>query len=136
MSKRAGPRASEIDQQEARGSARAKRDRETSNGARPPALASQRWIVMTRAPRVGRQNFTLGGVPVSLFDWSTPIPNFFWEVYDRWIAPSVTQALQVDLHERMINQVAKGGRLLDVGSGGGQHAVRVVQERPDLRVTG
>jgi ubiquinone/menaquinone biosynthesis C-methylase UbiE len=26
--------------------------------------------------------------------------------------------------------------LLDVGSGGGQHAVRVVQERPDLRVVG
>jgi ubiquinone/menaquinone biosynthesis C-methylase UbiE len=73
---------------------------------------------------------------VSLFDWSTPIPNLFWEVYDRWIAPSVTQALQVDLHERMIKSVPKGARLLDVGSGGGQHAVRVVQERPDLQVVG
>jgi ubiquinone/menaquinone biosynthesis C-methylase UbiE len=71
-----------------------------------------------------------------LFDWSTPIPNLFWEVYDRWISPSVVQALQVDLHERMIKSVARGGVLLDVGSGGGQHAVRVVQDRPDLRVVG
>jgi ubiquinone/menaquinone biosynthesis C-methylase UbiE len=73
---------------------------------------------------------------VSLFDWSTPIPNLFWEIYDRWIAPSVTQALQVDLHERMIKKVPAGGRVLDVGSGGGQHAVSLVQERPDLRIVG
>jgi ubiquinone/menaquinone biosynthesis C-methylase UbiE len=60
----------------------------------------------------------------------------FWEIYDRWIAPSVTQALQVDLHERMIKSVPHAGQVLDVGSGGGQHAVQVVQERPDLRVVG
>lgn len=73
---------------------------------------------------------------MSLFDWSTPIPNLFWEVYDRWISPSVVQVLQVDLHERMIKSVPRGGTLLDVGSGGGQHAVQVVRERPDLRVIG
>jgi ubiquinone/menaquinone biosynthesis C-methylase UbiE len=73
---------------------------------------------------------------VSLFDWSTPIPNLFWEIYDRWISPSVVQALQVDLHERMITSVPRGGTLLDVGSGGGQHAVQIVRARPDLRVVG
>jgi ubiquinone/menaquinone biosynthesis C-methylase UbiE len=73
---------------------------------------------------------------LSVFDWSTPVPNAFWEIYDRWIAPSVVQALQVDLHERLASKIPRGGRVLDVGSGGGQHAVRLVQERPDLQVIG
>lgn len=73
---------------------------------------------------------------MSILDWSTPVPDLFWEIYDRWISPSVVQALQVDLHERMIRDVARGARLLDVGSGGGQHAVRVAQDRPDLRIEG
>lgn len=73
---------------------------------------------------------------MSILDWSTPVPNLFWEIYDRWIAPSVVQALQVDLHERMIRRVPRGGRVLDVGCGGGQHAVRIVQDRPDLQVIG
>ncbi|HEX6243884.1 MAG TPA: methyltransferase domain-containing protein, partial [Polyangiales bacterium] len=73
-------------------------------------------------------------VTLSVLDWSTPVPDLFWEIYDRWISPSVIQALQVDLHERLIKRVPRGARLLDVGTGGGQHAVRVVRERPDLRV--
>lgn len=71
---------------------------------------------------------------MSVFDWSTPVPDLFWEIYDRWISPSVVQALQVDLHEHMMSRVPKGARLLDIGCGGGQHSVRVVQERPDVRV--
>jgi ubiquinone/menaquinone biosynthesis C-methylase UbiE len=78
----------------------------------------------------------LEGVAVSIFDWSTPVPNMFWEFYDRWVSPSVVAALQVDLHERLITALPAGSRLLDVGSGGGQHAVKIVQERPDLRVVG
>jgi ubiquinone/menaquinone biosynthesis C-methylase UbiE len=73
---------------------------------------------------------------VSLFDWSTPVPELFWEVYDRWISPSVVQALQVDLHERLLGELRAGARVLDVGSGGGQHAVRAAQDRPDLQVEG
>lgn len=73
---------------------------------------------------------------MSLFDWSTPIPNLFWEIYDRWISPSVVQALQVDLHERMIKTLPPDGALLDVGSGGGQHAVQIARARPDLKVVG
>lgn len=73
---------------------------------------------------------------MSVFDWSTPVPNLFWEVYDRWISPAVVAALQVDLHESLIAKLPAGAQLLDVGCGGGQHAVKIVQKRPDLRVVG
>jgi ubiquinone/menaquinone biosynthesis C-methylase UbiE len=73
---------------------------------------------------------------MSIFDWSTPVPNFFWEFYDRWVSPAVVAALQSDLHERLIRDLPIGSRLLDVGCGGGQHAVKIVQDRPDLRVVG
>lgn len=73
---------------------------------------------------------------MSVFDWSTPVPNMFWEVYDRWISPAVVAALQVDLHESLIARLPAGAQLLDVGCGGGQHAVKIVQKRPDLRVVG
>lgn len=73
---------------------------------------------------------------MSLFDWSTPVPNLFWEFYDRWVSPAVVAALQTDLHERLIRALPPRSRLLDVGSGGGQHAVQIAQERPDLTVTG
>jgi ubiquinone/menaquinone biosynthesis C-methylase UbiE len=73
---------------------------------------------------------------MSIFDWSTPIPNLFWEVYDRWVSPAVVAALQLDLHDRLINLLPSGARLLDVGSGGGQHAVQIARTRPDLRVIG
>lgn len=68
--------------------------------------------------------------------WSTPVPNIFWEFYDRWVSPAVVAALQEDLHERLIRDLPSGARVLDVGSGGGQHAVQIVRERPDLRVVG
>ena len=73
---------------------------------------------------------------MSIFDWSTPIPNLFWEFYDRWVSPAVVAALQLDLHERLIRDLPIGSRLLDVGCGGGQHAVKIVQSRPDLHVVG
>ena len=73
---------------------------------------------------------------MSIFNWSTPIPNVFWEIYDRWVSPAVVAALQLDLHDRLIRALPAGSRLLDVGSGGGQHAVQIAQTRPDLRVVG
>ncbi len=73
---------------------------------------------------------------MSVFNWSTPVPNFFWEIYDRWIAPAVVAALQSDLHERLVATLPTGARVLDVGCGGGQHAVQIVRRRPDLRVVG
>ncbi len=63
-------------------------------------------------------------------------PHLFWEIYDRWISPGVVPALNDDLHGRLIPSVSSGAHLLDVGSGGGQHAVRIATERPDLKVTG
>lgn len=77
-----------------------------------------------------------GGAGLSVFDWSKPIPNLFWEFYDRFIAPSVVQSLEEDLHHRMLSRIPRGGRVLDVGLGGGQHIVRIAQERPDLRLDG
>ena len=68
--------------------------------------------------------------------YSPLFPHLFWEIYDRWISPGVVPALNADLHDRLIPTVAPGAHLLDVGSGGGQHAVRIVMDRPDLRVTG
>jgi ubiquinone/menaquinone biosynthesis C-methylase UbiE len=73
---------------------------------------------------------------VSIFDWSTPVPNAFWEFYDRWVSPAVVAALQQDLHESLVVRLPQGARVLDVGCGGGQHAVQIVQARPDLRVVG
>ena len=73
---------------------------------------------------------------MSVFDWSTPVPNLFWEFYDRWVSPAVVAALQLDLHERMIAELPRGARLLDVGCGGGQHAVQIVRRRPDLSIVG
>lgn len=73
---------------------------------------------------------------MSLLDWSTPIPNMFWEVYDRWVSPAVVAALQEDLHVRLVSGLPKGAVLLDVGCGGGQHAVQIARKRPDLRVVG
>lgn len=73
---------------------------------------------------------------MSIFNWSEPIPDLFWEFYDRYVAPSVVQALEVDLHHRFLSQIPNGGRILDVGSGGGQHVVRIARERPDLRIDG
>jgi len=73
---------------------------------------------------------------VTIFDWSTPVPNAFWEIYDRWVSPAVVAALQQDLHERLITGLPHGARVLDVGSGGGQHAVQIVRGRPDLQVVG
>ena len=73
---------------------------------------------------------------MSVFDWSTPVPNLFWEIYDRWVSPAVVAALQLDLHERLIRSLPAGARVLDVGSGGGQHAVQIAQARPDLQVVG
>ena len=73
---------------------------------------------------------------MSIFNWSTPTSGLFWEFYDRWIAPSVTQALEADLHNGVMSRVAQGARVLDLGCGGGQHAVRVATLRPDVQVEG
>lgn len=73
---------------------------------------------------------------MSVFDLSRPVPNLFWELYDRWVSPAVVAALQLDLHERLISALPEGSRVLDVGCGGGQHAVQIAKQRPDLHVIG
>ncbi len=73
---------------------------------------------------------------MSLFNYLTPVPNLFWEVYDRWISKAVVEALETDLHGGVLHHVPRGGRILDLGSGGGQHAVLMAKARPDVSVVG
>ncbi len=73
---------------------------------------------------------------MSVFDYSTPVPNLFWEMYDRWISPSVVEALDADLHRGMLLKLPPNARVADLGCGGGQHSVRMAKARPDLHITG
>ena len=41
-----------------------------------------------------------------------------------------------DLHTTFVGQVGHGDRILDIGCGGGQHAVQLAGQRPDLRIVG
>ena len=56
-------------------------------------------------------------------------------VYDRCIAPAVMD-LADRVEERLLGRLPSGARLLEVGSGGGQLAVRFAGRRPDLDITG
>lgn len=55
--------------------------------------------------------------------------------YDAFIAPAVA-ALKGTLMPRLLADMPSGGRLLDVGCGGGQVAIDIAAQRPDLEVTG
>ena len=52
------------------------------------------------------------------------------------MAPGVFKVLETDLHGRFMERVGPGSRVLDVGCGGGQHAVHIAGRRPDVRVVG
>lgn len=55
--------------------------------------------------------------------------------YDRIIAPAVT-AMAVNMIGEMLPRVVQGGRLLDVGCGGGQVLLEIAARRPDLELAG
>jgi len=55
--------------------------------------------------------------------------------YDRFVAPAVLEMGRRSMDPYLV-QVPKGGRLLDVGCGGGLHAVMMGDERPDLEIVG
>jgi len=55
--------------------------------------------------------------------------------YDRIIAPAVT-AMATTMIAEMLPRVANGGRLLDVGCGGGQVLLEIAARRPDLELVG
>ena len=70
------------------------------------------------------------------FNITTPFGLVYSAWYDYYMAPGVFKVLETELHGRFLERVAPGSRVLDVGCGGGQHAVHMVGRRPDLRVTG
>ena len=70
------------------------------------------------------------------FNISTPFGRLYSAWYDHYMAPGVFKVLETDLHGRFMEQVGSGSRVLDVGCGGGQHAVHMASRRPDLRVVG
>jgi ubiquinone/menaquinone biosynthesis C-methylase UbiE len=70
------------------------------------------------------------------FTITTPFGTLYSAWYDHYMAPGVFKVLETDLHGRFMAQVGPGSRVLDVGCGGGQHAVHIGTRRPDVRVVG
>jgi ubiquinone/menaquinone biosynthesis C-methylase UbiE len=55
--------------------------------------------------------------------------------YDAVIAPAVI-GLSAALEADMLDRLPRGARVLEVGSGGGQLAVRIAERRPDVSIVG
>lgn len=70
-----------------------------------------------------------------LSDMTTPYSRLESWAYDTFMAPAVA-GLKEGLMPRLLAEVPAGGRLLDVGCGGGQVAIAIAAGRPDLKVTG
>jgi SAM-dependent methyltransferase len=70
------------------------------------------------------------------FNISTPFGRLYSAWYDHYMAPGVFKVLEMDLHGRFMERVGPGSRVLDVGCGGGQHAVHMASHQPDVRVVG
>lgn len=70
------------------------------------------------------------------FNITTPFGTMYSAWYDHYMAPGVFKVLETDLHGRFMERVGPGSRVLDVGCGGGQHAVHIAHQRPDVSVVG
>lgn len=70
---------------------------------------------------------------MAALDMSTPYSPVYAALYDFFIAPAVVPVSTADIW-KLIDRAAPGSRILDVGCGGGQHAVDVASKRPDLSV--
>ena len=70
------------------------------------------------------------------FNITTPFGTMYSAWYDHYMAPGVFKVLEADLHGRFMGWVGRASRVLDVGCGGGQHAVHMAIRRPDLQIIG
>ncbi len=70
-----------------------------------------------------------------LNDFTDPYSAAESWAYDYFVAPSVAR-LALRFHGELPTDVPHGGRVLDVGCGGGQNIRALLQLRPDLDVTG
>jgi ubiquinone/menaquinone biosynthesis C-methylase UbiE len=73
---------------------------------------------------------------MALFRISSPYGQMYSAFYDRFVSPAVFRVFEHDLHTTFVKQVGHGDRILDIGCGGGQHAVELAGERPDVHVVG
>jgi len=70
---------------------------------------------------------------MAALDMSTPYSPIYAALYDHFIAPAVVPVSTADI-ERLVSRAAEGSSILDVGCGGGQHAVEVAVKRADLQL--
>ena len=70
-----------------------------------------------------------------LTDMTSPYGRIESWTYDAVVAPAVA-GMKDKLMPRLLAEVPTGGRLIDVGCGGGQVAIGIASSRPDLDVTG
>lgn len=73
---------------------------------------------------------------MAAFNISSPYSRVYSAFYDYFISPAVFRVLEHDLHDVFVDRVAPGARVLDLGCGGGQHAIAMAHQCPDVRIVG
>jgi ubiquinone/menaquinone biosynthesis C-methylase UbiE len=73
---------------------------------------------------------------MALFRISSPYGRIYSAFYDRFVSPAVYRVAEDDLHGAFVKHIGHGERILDVGCGGGQHAIEMAIQRPDVQVVG
>lgn len=73
---------------------------------------------------------------MQVWDVTAEYSRFEAWAYDTFTAPALTGWIADHLLEDILDPVPRGGRVLDVGCGGGQLPLAIKDNRPDLEVTG
>ena len=73
---------------------------------------------------------------VAAFRISSPYGRIYSAFYDHFVSPAVFRVLEDELHKVFVDRVGRGERVLDVGCGGGQHAIELARQRPDIHLVG